>query len=145
MLVADLRVTLLHAAVAAVAPIDGVWADDWADRTTWGCWFQDSATDVQKAAAQNAINTFDPSFIPVPDITKAQALLWLWSALQKTEQDVLNAIATITDPSAHQSALIEWQYKQPFQRSHPLFDQLGAILGLTPAQLDDAFRAAALL
>jgi len=43
------------------------------------------------------------------------------------------------------AALIEWEYSQEVKRTHPLVGQLGAALGLNSAQIDAAFRAAALL
>ena len=77
-------------------------------------------------------------------ITKAQCLLWLLSQ-GHTEQDILNAIATITDATAQAQALIEWKYRDPFARNNPLWDQLGPTLGMTPAQIDAAFIAASTL
>lgn len=47
--------------------------------------------------------------------------------------------------ASNAAALIEWDYSLAIRRDHPLVAQLGAALGLTSAQVDDAFRAAALL
>lgn len=79
---------------------------------------------------------------PAPTITKAQALLYLLS-IGKTNADVASAIATISDPTAHAVAEIEWAYRQPFHHDHPLFIQLGPVLGI--ADMEAAFHAASLL
>jgi len=50
----------LHDQIAAVAPIDGCWVGNWDDKATWGCHFQDDATDEQKQAAADVIAAFDP-------------------------------------------------------------------------------------
>jgi len=78
----------------------------------------------------------------VPTISKAQALLYLLS-IGKTDADVKAAIATITDPTAHAVAEIEWNYRQPFHHDHPLFIALGPLLGIT--DMVAAFRIAATL
>ncbi len=70
---------------------------------------------------------------------------WLLT-IGKTEADVLNAINRIADATAKAQALIDWNYPDgPFRRAAPLFNQLGPLLGLSPAQLDAAFAAAAKL
>lgn len=79
---------------------------------------------------------------PVPAITKAQALLYLFS-IDKAEADVLAAIATIADPTERAIAEIEWNYRQPFRHDHPLFTALGPAVGIT--DMEAAFRAAAVL
>lgn len=42
-----------------------------------------------------------------------------------------------------QKARIEWQYSNTLRRDHPLLAQLGPALGLTAAQIDGLFLAAA--
>lgn len=51
--------TLIHNAVSAVCPIDGVSIGNFSDKTTWKVQFSASATSAQKIAAQTAINNFD--------------------------------------------------------------------------------------
>lgn len=80
---------------------------------------------------------------PVPDITASQARRWLLS-IGKTSADIEALIATLPEPSRG-NAMIQWEYETVFRRSMPLFDQLGPALGLSPQQMDDAFRAASLL
>lgn len=86
----------------------------------------------------------DPPSPPpaVPDISKAQALLYLLS-LGKTEADVEAAISTIADSKQRAVAQIEWGYRQPFRADHPLFAALAPALGIT--DLAAAFQKAAML
>lgn len=94
----------------------------------------------------NAGNTPDPApTAPIPNISKRQMLTWLLS-VGKSESDVAASLSSITDATARAQALIDWNFPDaPFQRSNPLFDQLGPGFGLSPSQMDAAFVAAALL
>ena len=47
--------------------------------------------------------------------------------------------------AAREAALIEWEYATTYQRDHALVGMLGAALGLTETQIDDAWRSAAVL
>lgn len=51
----------LDTAVRAVAPITGVSIGQANDRSTWRIDFTQDATDEQKAAAQAALEAFDPT------------------------------------------------------------------------------------
>lgn len=53
--------------------------------------------------------------------------------------DVNAAIAGIPDPTEREKASIFWEYATYFERINPLIDQIGALLGLTPEQIDDAW------
>ena len=55
------------------------------------------------------------------------------------------AIDAIEDPTDREVARIEWEYATTFERSHPLIEQVGAALGLTPEQIDDMWTEAATL
>lgn len=79
---------------------------------------------------------------PVPTISKAQALLYLLM-IGKTEANVDAAIATIADPTRRAIAEIEWKHRLTFHHDHPLFIELGPILGIT--DMAAAFRVAATL
>lgn len=57
----------LDQAVSAVAPIDGVSIGDINDRATWVVFFKPEATPGQVVAAQNVINTFDPTSLSVEE------------------------------------------------------------------------------
>lgn len=50
----------LHEALVAVCPIDGVSIGRWEDRDTWRIDFKAEATEEQKAAAVNILNSFNP-------------------------------------------------------------------------------------
>ncbi|GGG48187.1 hypothetical protein [Chelatococcus composti] len=55
------------------------------------------------------------------------------------------AIDAIEDPTDREVARIEWEYATTFERSHPLVNQIGVALGLTPEQIDDMWAEAAAL
>ena len=46
-------------------------------------------------------------------------------------------------PAQREAAMIEWEYATTYQRDHQLVVALGAALGLTTAQIDDAWKEAA--
>jgi hypothetical protein len=48
-------------------------------------------------------------------------------------------------PSQCEAAMIEWEYATTYQRDHQLVAMLGAALGLTEAQIDNAWQGAATL
>lgn len=137
-------IQLLHEIIAAVAPIMGVSIGDPADKATWRVDFDPAATIEQRNAAKALLVGYDITSLPIPAISKAQCLLWLLT-INKTEADIDALIAAIPDAGNRAVAQIVWKHREPFHRSHPLFNQIGADLGLSPSQIDDAFRAAALL
>ena len=48
-------------------------------------------------------------------------------------------------PAQREAAMIEWEYATTYQRDHPLVVMLGLALGLTEAQIDNAWQGAATL
>lgn len=46
-------------------------------------------------------------------------------------------------PAEREAAMIEWEYATTYQRDHTLVIALGAALGLTKAQIDNAWLEAA--
>jgi len=58
-------------------------------------------------------------------------------------QVVEAAIDAIEDETDREVARIEWEYATTFERSHPLVNQIGAALGLTPEQIDAMWAEAA--
>jgi hypothetical protein len=132
-----------HDAVKSVAPhLDGVAMDNINDRSTWFIHFFDGATDDEIKAAQNVQATFDPFSVkpPLPSLTKRQILVWLILNLKKTDQDILNALNTITDPVQKEIATINWLYADgPIERDNPFINQFGPLFNLTPDQIDQAF------
>jgi hypothetical protein len=67
-----MSIQLLHDAIAAVAPIDGVAVGIPTDKTTWRIDFQTSATDEQKQAAAAVVAAFDPNAAPAPVLSYLQ-------------------------------------------------------------------------
>lgn len=55
------------------------------------------------------------------------------------------AIDAITDPQQREECRIDWEWAPYVERSHPLLLPLAEALGLTPEQVDEAFREAATL
>ena len=53
------------------------------------------------------------------------------------------AIAEIPDEQARQEAQISWEFSPYVERAHPMLVPLAAALGLSEAQVDEAFREAA--
>ena len=79
----------------------------------------------------------------VPAITARQlrlALLGLGLTGAQVEAQIAAMPGT---PAQREAAMIEWEYATTYQRDHPLVVMLGAALGLTEAQIDDAWKEAA--
>ena len=86
-----------------------------------------------------------PAPPPMPTITRRQlrlALLGLGLTGAQVEEKISAMPGT---PAEREAALIEWQHGDRFRRDHPLVVALGAALGLTEAQIDDAWLHAATL
>ena len=66
-------------------------------------------------------------------LTKREVFLGLYQAKGVTPEQIK---AQITDPMA----LIEFEYANDYYRGNPLIDSVGAVLGITPAQLDCFFE-----
>jgi hypothetical protein len=58
---------------------------------------------------------------------------------------VENAINGIEDVVLRETTKVEWEYSPYVERNHPMINNLGAILGLTPEQIDQAFITASVL
>jgi hypothetical protein len=58
---------------------------------------------------------------------------------------VENAINSIEDVVLKEITRVEWEYSPYVERNHPMINNLGAILGLTPEQIDQAFIIASTL
>lgn len=81
---------------------------------------------------------------PPPALTRRQLRLGLLAGGITTAQ-VEATIAAISDPIARETAQIEWADASTYERSHPLVDQIGLALDLTPEQIDAMWFAAAAL
>ena len=80
---------------------------------------------------------------PIPNITRRQLRLWLVRqgiALS----DVEAAIEALPEPGRTE-AQIEWADASTYERSNPLIESIGTTIGLTPEEIDDGFRNAALI
>ena len=121
----------LHEAIAAVCPIHGVDADG-------NIAFAPEATQAQKAAAVAVRDAFVPTD-PVPsEVTPYQARIAL---LQAGYLDTVEAL--MANPETPTAARIAWEYATVIQRHSSFINALAPALGLTEAQVDDLFRAAA--
>lgn len=118
--------------IARFAPLDDIDLDGVAD----------TPTDAQLVAA---ILAPDPA-PPVPaSVSRRQLKQWLITAgLIDEVEAALNAIA---DPTQKALALNWWTESQEFERTHPLVAALAAApsIGMTDAEVDQAFREAAAL
>ncbi len=79
----------------------------------------------------------------VPAITARQlrlALLGLGLTGAQVEAQIAAMPGT---PAQREAAMIEWEYATTYQRDHALVGMLGAALGLTTAQIDNAWQGAA--
>lgn len=68
------------------------------------------------------------------------ALLGLGFTGAQVEAEIASMPGT---DAAREAARIEWEYATIFPRHHPLIGNIGAALGLTEAQIDNAWLAAA--
>jgi hypothetical protein len=95
-------------------------------------------------AEGNTIEPYVPPPEPLRPLTARQLRLGLvlnGISLPSVEA----AIDAIEDPTDREVARIEWEYATTFERSHPLVNQIGAALGLTPEQIDAMWAEAAAL
>jgi hypothetical protein len=79
----------------------------------------------------------EPPMVPV-SISPRQIRLWF---IQNNIPlaTVENAINGIEDVVLREITKVEWEYSPYVERNHPMINNLGAILGLTPEQIDTAF------
>lgn len=94
-------------------------------------WRVATEADIQSVAAASIIPT---------SITRRQARLALLHAGKLAA--VESAIATIADPIHQMAAQIEYE-NATWERGNPWIEQLGAQIGLTPADIDQLFITAA--
>lgn len=79
--------------------------------------------------------------LPAPPLTARQLRLGL--VLNGfTLAQVEATIEAIEDEQDREVARIEWEYASQFDRAHPLIEQVGAALGLTPEQIDAMWNEA---
>jgi hypothetical protein len=77
---------------------------------------------------------------PIPDITQRQFRLWL---IENGKLDAAKAIINgMPSGKDKAKAQTEWEYASIIKRTHPLTSAIGQALGMSDAQLDQAFRDA---
>ena len=85
--------------------------------------------------------------LPAPPIptscTPAQGLIALYALKQLSEQDILDAIAQITDPVQRYTATIGYQRATTWDRGSATMATMAQLLALTEADLNDLFAYAA--
>lgn len=84
-----------------------------------------------------------PAPAPMPTITRRQLRLALLRLGVTGDQVEAQIAAMPGTPIEREAAMIEWRDSSTYQRDHPLVVALGAALGLTAAQIDNAWREAA--
>lgn len=84
---------------------------------------------------------------PVPSqVTRAQLKMWLLANGKLAAVEAIFAEQPVfMTEEQWQAAKIQWEDAQNFERANPLIDQLGAVLSMNSAAIDQAFREAALL
>lgn len=82
---------------------------------------------------------------PVPESVSARQIrLWLVrNGVSLAQVDA--AISAIPDQLQRDSVRVEWDYAPYVERAHPMLIPLAAALGLTEAQVDQAFIEAAVI
>lgn len=82
---------------------------------------------------------------PVPEfVFPWQLQTWLLQNKGITPLDVEGLIGLLP-AQARTQAIIDWTKAATYKRDHPLIDQVGASLGMTPEDIDQAFREASQL
>ena len=79
----------------------------------------------------------------MPTITRRQLRLALLRLGVTGDQVEAQIAAMRGTPIEREAAMIEWQDATTYERNHHLVVALGAALGLTTAQIDDAWMEAA--
>jgi hypothetical protein len=69
-------------------------------------------------------------------ISQRELRLWMLDKKGMTAEDIKTALQT------NPQGLIEFEYASIFRRSHPLFDSVGALLGITSEEIDQMFMEA---
>lgn len=99
----------------------------------------------ENAAADIAAAIASPiTMAPVPEsVARRQLKEWL---IRNDKLAAVQAVlAAIVDPTEKAIAANWWEESEPFRRAHPLVASVGTALGMTTAEIDQAFREAAAL
>ena len=99
-----------------------------------GYTIEETETELQALGyTEEEIDLQEKERIAKLSLTKREVFLGLYQAKGVTP-DMIKA--QITDPMA----LIEFEYANDYFRGNPLIDAVGAVLGITPQQLDCFFQ-----
>ena len=99
-----------------------------------GYTIEETETELQALGyTQEEIDAQERERIAKLSLTKREVFLGLYQAKGVTPEMIK---AQITDPMA----LIEFEYANDYFRGNPLIDAVGAVLGITPQQLDCFFQ-----
>jgi hypothetical protein len=129
----------LDRAIRAVAPIEGVSVGAPEDKQSWRIDFAAQATEDERAAAEAVVAGFDPGLPEIPQsVTPLQARKAIRAAGLKPQVDA----ALVAGGEEVQEA---WDYAIEINRRDPLLLQIAAEAGLSAAELDQLFIAAAAL
>jgi hypothetical protein len=80
---------------------------------------------------------------PVPmAVARQQLFQWLFNAKGVTRAQIRAMIEANPNATERESALIDFEEAANIRRNHPLVGQLAVALGMSPAEVDDGFRAA---
>ena len=96
--------------------------------------------DGDKVQENIVLENFSPTqekSIP-GSITATQIRLWLVKNDISLES-IVQAINSLEDDSLRKELLVKWEYVPYFERSNVFIDQVGAMLGMTPQQIDQVF------
>ncbi len=105
---------------------------------------EDAGALLSGAGAWDASSlSVQPIPVPVPtSVTARQIRLWLVRhGVSLAAVDA--AIDWIPDAQVREECRVEWDYAPWVERRHPMLVPLAAALGLSEAQVDEAFREAA--
>lgn len=84
-----------------------------------------------------------PVFVP-PQVSARQVRLWLIdNNISLASVDA--AIDSMADETLKEKTRVEWEFAPYIERTHPLIDAIGMAIGLTAAQIDNAFIQASQL
>ena len=85
------------------------------------------------------VRTWTPVPAAIPgSVSPRQLRLWLVThGVSLASVDA--AIAAIEDPVVREATQIEWEFSPYIERAHPMIGAIGAALGLSDTQIDQAF------
>lgn len=90
------------------------------------------------------LGAFDPDAPVIPQsVTPAQGLMALYALKSITEDDIMDVISTVQDPTLRYQAQITYKKATTWQRTSVTMQTLAGLLSLTEPDLDELFTQAA--